>query len=184
MGPKILQVQSYWCHLQLLLKELERTCFKKSNRKVKTLRQVRFVNNETDRESDYEETSSDSDKYLYNIKTWNQRIKQNTKGSSTAQQQTNWFTDRHGGINQHNWPKTYKRIGSTKVKKDKEPKLISCGGGDPLKRYGTLIMHVETKTKHDICKLHLIEGTYGSLPNSNLIRSGIGTIKQQTQDSH
>lgn len=110
--------------------------------------------------------------------------KKTAKGSSTPQQQTNLFTDRHGCINQHNWSKTYKRIRSTKVKKDKEPKLIPCGGGDPLKRYGTLRIHVETKTKHDICKLHLIEGTYGSLPNSYCIRSGIGTMNKQTQESY
>lgn len=151
---------------------------------MKPPRPVRVVNYETNQKSDYEETSSDNDKYVYNIKTQNQRIKKTAKGSSTAQQQTNWFTDRHGCINQHNWSKTYKRIRSTKVKKDKEPKLIPCGGGDPLKRYGTLRIHVETKTKHDICKLHLIEGTYGSLPNSYCIRSGIGTMNKQTQESY
>lgn len=30
---------------------------------------MRVVNYETDRKSDYEETSSDNDKYVYNIKT-------------------------------------------------------------------------------------------------------------------
>lgn len=44
---------------------------------MKPPRPVRVVNYETDRKSDYEETSSDSDtcKYVYNIKTQNQRIK-------------------------------------------------------------------------------------------------------------
>lgn len=36
---------------------------------------MRVVKYETDRKSDYEETSSDNDKYVYNIKTQNQRIK-------------------------------------------------------------------------------------------------------------
>lgn len=36
---------------------------------------MRVVNYETDRKSDYEETSSDNDKYVYNIETQNQRIK-------------------------------------------------------------------------------------------------------------
>lgn len=43
--------------------------------KLKPPRPVRVVNYETDHKSDYEETSSDSDKYVYNIKTQNQRIK-------------------------------------------------------------------------------------------------------------
>lgn len=45
--------------------------------KVKPPRPVRVVNYETNQKSDYEETSSDSDtcKYVYNIKTQNQRIK-------------------------------------------------------------------------------------------------------------
>lgn len=42
---------------------------------MKPPRPVRVVNYETDRKSDYEETSSDNDKYVYNIKTQNQRIK-------------------------------------------------------------------------------------------------------------
>lgn len=36
---------------------------------MKPPRPVRVVNYETDRKSDYEETSSDNDKYVYNIKT-------------------------------------------------------------------------------------------------------------------
>lgn len=39
-------------------------CFKKLNRKVKFLRLVRVVNCKLD----YEEMSSDNDKYVYNIK--------------------------------------------------------------------------------------------------------------------
>lgn len=44
---------------------------------MKPPRPVRVVNYETNQKSDYEETSSDSDtcKYVYNIKTQNQRIK-------------------------------------------------------------------------------------------------------------
>lgn len=43
-------------------------CFKKLNRKVKFLRLVRVVNYEIDCKLDYEEMSSDNDKYVYNIK--------------------------------------------------------------------------------------------------------------------
>lgn len=42
---------------------------------MKPPRPVRVVYYETDRKSDYEETSSDNDKYVYNIKTQNQMIK-------------------------------------------------------------------------------------------------------------
>lgn len=42
---------------------------------MKPPRPVRVVNYETDRKSDYEETSGDNDKYVYNIKTQNQSIK-------------------------------------------------------------------------------------------------------------
>lgn len=44
---------------------------------MKPPRPVRVVNYETDRKSDYEETSSDNDKYMYvyNINTQNQRMK-------------------------------------------------------------------------------------------------------------
>lgn len=54
-----------------------------SRNQIKPPRPVRVVNYEPDCKSDYEETSSDNDKYVYNIKTQNQRIKKTAKGSST-----------------------------------------------------------------------------------------------------
>lgn len=57
---------------------------------MKPPRPVRVVNYETDRKSDYEETSSDNDKYVYNIKTQNQRIK---KPSRVQAQLNNKPTD-------------------------------------------------------------------------------------------
>lgn len=138
-------------------------CFKKSNRKVKLPRPVRVVNYESDHESDNEETSSDSDEYAYSIKTQNQRIQKTPRVEVQLNNiPSDLLVDTGASINIIDQI-TYERIGSPKVKKYKGQKLLPYGGGDPLKTYGTLRIHVETKTKHDICKFHLVEGNYGSL---------------------
>lgn len=64
------------------------------------------------------------------------------------------------------------------MKKDKELKLILCGGGYLLKRYGILRIYVEIKIKYDICKFYLIEGIYGFFLNFYCIRFGIGIMNK------
>ena len=138
-------------------------CFKKNNRKNRQGRPVKAVNYESDYEQD--KSSSDSDEYAYSIKIAKQNPK--TQKSPRVHLKLNNITseilvDTGASINIID-QSTYERIGLPKVKRDKGPKLLPYGGGNPLKTLGTLKRHVETKTRHDICKFHLVEGNYGSL---------------------
>ena len=141
----------------------ERMCFKKNNRKNRQARPVKAVNYEADYEQD--KWSSDSDEYAYSIKIAKQNPK--TQKSPRVHLKLNNITseilvDTGASINIID-QSTYERIGLLKVKRDKGPKLLPYGGSNPLKTLGTLKLHVETKTRQDIFKFHLVEGNYGSL---------------------
>ena len=115
-------------------------CFKKNNRNNRQARPVKAVNNESDYEQD--KSSSDSDEYAYSIKIAKQNPK--TQKSPTVHLKLNNITSEilvATGVSINIIDQsTDERIGLPKVKRDKGPKLLPYGAGNPPKTLGTLIL--------------------------------------------